>query len=311
MIVVFGSLNIDIVMAADHLPRPGETVIGADYFLVPGGKGANQACAAARAAKGTETQVAMIGRVGRDDWGGLATELLAEAGVDIAGIGRGARLTGCASVLVDRAGENAIVVASGANMEASAAQVPDEMLAPGTWLVLQMEVDLAENWALITRARAQGARVLLNVAPAAAVPDAALAAVDVLVVNQIEATMLAEAGGFGPSDPIATARALRAAHGLVAIVTLGAAGAVACSDDGAFALDALAVDAVDTTGAGDAFVGILAAGLDRGDGIADAMRRASVGAGICCAVAGTQSSVPWAAEIDARLADLPLPSRID
>lgn len=297
MIVVFGSLNVDIVMLSSKLPSPGETVIGADCLMVAGGKGANQACAAARAGG----DVAMFGAVGNDDWAAQATATLAEAGVDIGGIGRGSRHTGCATIMVDRGGENAIVVASGANMEARADGVPDAMLTPDTWLVLQMEVDVAENWALIRRARDRGARILLNVAPAGAVPAEALDAVDILVVNQVEAAMIAAAEGLPSDDPGA---ALVARHGLTCVTTLGADGAVALGPEAGWRIGGLKVDPVDTTGAGDCFTGVLAATLAGGGDMPAAMRRASTAAALCCTVAGTQSSLPMADAIDARLGDL-------
>lgn len=298
MIVVFGSLNLDIVLRASHLPRPGETVIDADCLLVAGGKGANQAAAAARAGR---VPVAMYGAVGDDDWADLATRPLAEAGVDIAGVARGKGRTGCAAVMVDAQGENAIVVASGANMAAAADQVPDAALGPETWLVLQMEVRPEQNWALVERAAAWGAHVALNVAPAAPVPARVLAALDLLVVNEVEAAALAEAEGLGGAGPAETARALAEAHDLTCITTLGPAGAIACAPGAAWRIGVLAVDAVDTTGAGDCFTGVLAAALAAGADMPAALRRAAVAAALCCTVAGAQTSFPTAAAIDADL----------
>jgi len=304
MIVVFGSLNVDLIMQVANLPRPGETVINGHYFLVPGGKGANQALAAARAAADA-MPVAMAGCVGPDDWGGVATSLLAEAGVDLSAIRRGAQPTGCASICVDAAGENAIAVASGANMEAAAAQVDDRWLGPETWLVLQMEVPAQENWRLIERAKRQGARTLLNLAPAAPAPPEVLDALDVLVVNEIEARMLVDA------PPHAAARDLARRHDLTCIATLGAAGALAATPAGAWKVAALPADVVDTTGAGDAFVGALVAVLATGRPLPEALTWASVGAALSCTVAGTQSSFADAATIASRVPDLPPPTRID
>ena len=304
MIVVFGSLNVDLVMQVACLPRPGETVINGHYFLVPGGKGANQALAAARAADGA-VPVAMVGCVGPDDWGGLATGLLAEAGVDLSALRRGAQPTGCATICVDAAGENAIAVASGANMEATAAQVDDRWLGPETWLVLQMEVPTQENWRLIKRAKSRGARILLNLAPAAPAPPEILDALDVLVVNEIEARMLIDA------PPETAARNLARRHGLVCIATLGAAGALAVMPEGAWKVAALPADVVDTTGAGDAFVGALVAMLATGRPLPEALTWASVGAALSCTVAGTQSSFATAAAIAGRVSELPPPTPID
>ena len=303
MIVVFGSLNVDMLVTVDHLPRPGETVLTPDYVLVPGGKGANQACAAARAAGGG--QVTMIGQVGEDDWGPIATHLLVEAGVDTTHIGRAARPTACALIWVDKAGENAIVVASGANLEARAEQVPDALLGPDTWLVVQMEVPVEQNWPLIERAQARGARIILNVAPAQAVPAAVLGKVHILVVNEIEAAMVAEAEGLATTDdPRAAARALAERHGITCIVTLGREGAAAFAPDGAWSVGALPITPVDTTGAGDGFVGTLAAALDAGAALPDALRRASVGAALACLTVGCQSAFANADAIAARLDEL-------
>jgi ribokinase len=314
MIVVFGSFNIDFVMRLERLPEPGETILEGDYILVPGGKGANQACAAARAsrvsgaAEGDGTRVAMVGKVGTDDWGRFATVKLEEAGADVSAVQRIETATGCAAIFVDKAGENTIVVASGANMKAEAAQVPDDLLGPDSWLVLQMEVPPEENWALIGRAKRRGARVMLNVAPAAPVPAAVLDDVDILVVNEIESRMVADSVGIASEDPLEIARRLSASHDLICLTTLGPAGAVAIGpeggSEGSWQVDPLEVTPVDTTGAGDSFIGTLAAALDGGTDLPQALHRASVAAGLCCTRWGTQSSFAWAEEIEARLADL-------
>ena len=218
------------------------------------------------------------------------------------------RPTACASIWIDKAGENAIIVASGANAETAAGKVPDSLLTPATWLVLQMEVPVAENYALIDRARAAGARVLLNVAPAGAVPAATLDQVDILVVNQIEAEMVAGAAGDGP---LGLARTLSARHDLTCIVTLGAEGALAVGPSGSWRIGSLAITPVDTTGAGDGFVGTLAAALDAGEALPEAMRRAAVGAALTCLTVGCQSAYATAAEIAARLPDLPAANALD
>ncbi len=304
MIVVFGSFNIDVVMSLERLPGPGETVLGGDYMLVPGGKGANQACAAARAAKGSAATVAMIGKIGADDWGDFALARLSEAGVDLDAVARGRSPTGCALICVDAAGENAISVASGANLETEAAQVPERMLGPGHWLVLQMEVPPEENWRLVERARRRDCKVLLNVAPAASVPEDVLEAVDVLVFNEVEGRMLAECAGLAADDPLDIARRLRDSHGVTAVATLGPAGAAAFAPGESWRVAALPVAPVDTTGAGDAFVGNLVVALEAEATLPEALRRASVAAGICCETRGTQSSFPWADQIEDRLAEL-------
>ena len=308
-IVVFGSFNIDVAMRLDRIPRAGETVLGGDYILVPGGKGANQACAAARAAAGSTAEVAMAGTVGADDWGDLALSHLAEAGVHLDAVTKGRAPTGCALICVDAKGENAISVASGANLEAAAAQVPERMLGPNHWLVLQMEVRPEENWRLIERARRRGCKVALNVAPAAPVPQDVLEAVEVLIFNEVEARMIAESAGLEVDDPIEVGRRLRDAYGLTAVATLGPAGAVAFAPGEAWSVPALPVTPVDTTGAGDGFIGSLVVALQAEAGLLEALRRASVAAGLTCETRGAQTSFPWAGQIEARMAELAPPRR--
>ncbi len=297
MILVFGSLNVDLVFAVAALPRPGETVLAPGMALHPGGKGANQAVAAARAG----AKVAMAGAVGDDAHGRLLLAALAENGVDARLVTVVAAPTGCAVVAVDANGENLILVAGGANALARAAQVPDAALGPQTTLLLERETEPGEIAALAARAHAAGNRVILNLSPMGPVPEALFASLDFLVVNQHEAAALlgAEVGDDGG----ATALAQR--HGIAVVVTLGAAGAVAARPDGSgLRVPALAVEPVDTTGAGDAFVGALAASLDRGEGLADALRRASVAGALACLKVGAQSALPTAKEIEVGLARL-------
>ena len=305
MIVTFGSLNVDMVMTVAALPRPGETVLCPSYILVPGGKGANQACAAARAS--SFGGVTMVGTVGPDEWGTLATHLLRDAGVDLSHIRTGTAPTACASIWVEEAGENAIVVASGANLETVADQVPDALLTPQTLLLLQMEIPEDGNWTVIGRAHANGAKVILNVAPARPVPDDTLRQVDILVLNEIEAAMLTMGPGAAAIDADqahTVARQLAEKFDLTCIVTLGAAGAVAHTPTQAWTIDALAIAPVDTTGSGDAFVGTLAAALDGGDDLPAALRRAAVGSGLACLKVGCQSAYAQADEISARLSEV-------
>lgn len=309
MIVVFGSINVDILMKVACLPRPGETVHCPSYDLIAGGKGANQACAAARAGG----KVAMVGQIGRDVWGEEATRLMAGAGVNLSCVELSDRPTACGTVWIDENAENAIIVASGANLTARSSQVPDEWLSPENSLVLQMEVPPEENWSLIERAYRRGSRILLNLAPANPVPDAMLDMVDVLVVNEVEALMTAKSEGLTISDqPRTLAQLLARRHGATCIVTLGGAGACAVEADGsAWEIMALEVTAVDTTGAGDAFVGILAASLDAGANLPEGLRRASVGAALACLEIGCQSAFPDAAAIVNHIEDIALPIRID
>jgi ribokinase len=285
MIVVFGSINVDVLVPVPHLPAPGETVLGADYRIAPGGKGANQALAARRAG----AAVTMAGAVGSDAFAAIGLDLLRRDGVDLSLVATVDRPTGCATITVDPKGENLIAVASGANLAASAAQVPDRLLGSDTLVVLQREVPHAQNAALIARARARGARILLSLAPAGPIAPARLEDIDVLIANEGEAAML---GG----DPAGVARRLRQAL----VVTRGAEGAMAfLTGGGAISVPALAIDPVDTTGAGDTFAGVLAAGLDFGLALDPALRRASAAAGLACLLLGAQQAMPDRAAIDA------------
>jgi len=284
MILVFGSINIDLLVPVPDLPRPGETVLGGDYRLLPGGKGANQALAARRAG----AAVTMAGAVGNDAFAGAALELLKRDGVDLDLVRQVARPTGCAAIMVGAAGENLIAVASGANAEVVAQAVPDDSLGPGTVVLGQMEVPVAETAALIRRAAARGARSILNLAPAMPIDPNLLRDLDFLVANEAEAAALG-------SDPAHVARRLR--QGM--IVTRGAAGSTAFLAAGArLDIPALAVEAVDTTGAGDTFVGVLAAGLDQALALDAALRRASAAAGLACLAHGAQTAMPDSAAID-------------
>lgn len=302
MITVFGSINIDLVFPVARLPRPGETVLCQSYSAVPGGKGANQAVAAARAG----AVVHMVGCVGHDGFGNVALAALAGDGIGVTGVRRVDSPTGCAAIGVDHAGENAIMVGSGANLDARAAQI-SAAPTPST-LILQLEVPVAEVTAAARVAKRAGTRVILNLAPAQPVGSDLLDSVDVLVLNEVEARMAAAATGLASRHLDALAKELAGRHGVACVITLGAAGAMAATPDGFMRVKALSISPVDTTAAGDAFVGILAAALDAGEALAPALRRASVGSSIACLTLGAQASLPTAASIAARLAEVPMPA---
>lgn len=297
MIVVFGSINMDLVARVAAIPRPGETVLSprADTFF--GGKGANQAVAAARAARGGTVAVAMCGAVGDDPFGRACLDNLRANGVDTEHVRVVAEPTGCAFITVDDAGENAITVASGANLAVGAADVPDDVLSAGSALILQQEVPVAESIGVARRARARGMRVVWNLAPAPAAADAGrmrdvLETTDVLVVNEHEAvaagTLLGMAG-----DHLETAAALARAYDVVCVVTAGARGALAVHPDGTrLHAPARKVTPVDSTGAGDTFVGVLALGLAQARPLDEAMRRGCLAASLSCLHAGAQAGMP-------------------
>ena len=303
MITVFGSINIDLVTPVARLPRPGETVTGTAYTVVPGGKGANQALAAARAG----ARVRMVGCIGRDAFAQAAVSTLIRDGVDIDAVQRCEAPTGCAMIAVDQDGENLIIVASGANASATADQVQCDWLDETAIVLLQMEVPADENWAVIRRARDRGAKVILNAAPGAPVPTGAIRSLDVLIMNESEARIVGESLDLPTTDAREAARRMAESHGVTAIVTLGARGAAAYSKEGAWTVGALALRLVDTTAAGDAFTGGLAAALEQGASFGDAFHRAAVAGALACGVAGAQPSLPDLADIERHLARLEPP----
>ncbi len=293
MIVVFGSINADLVARVEHLPHEGETQFALAYTVHAGGKGANQALAARCAG----ADVALVGAVGRDGHAAVALAALAAAGVSLDGVARVDAPTGIALIHVDATGRNTITVVPGANACAQAATVSEATLVPGATLLLQLEVPLAEISALTTRARLRGVRTILNAAPAHALPAALLAAIDVLIVNEHEAAALAAPLRLA-GTPREFARALSARNGGTIIVTLGANGAVACAGGEMLHAPAPTVTVVDTTGAGDAFAGAFAAALDRGYPLRGALARGVAGGTLACAREGAQASLPDAGMID-------------
>jgi ribokinase len=292
-VLVFGSANADLVFPTPTLPAPGQTVLGESWRASPGGKGANQATAAARA--GAETRFA--GAVGTDALAEVALSGMVAAGVDLSRLARVGVATGAAAICVDAMGANQISVASGANLAVRAAQVEDVALGPDTVLLLQMEVPVPEMAALVSRARAAGARIILNLAPPAPVEEAMLRQIDLLVANEHEAAWLAKALGVAED-----AVALRGALGIDVVVTRGEQGSEAATAAGPHYQPAFQALAVDTTGAGDCWCGTLAAALDAGEDLPAAMRRASAAAAIAVGREGAATAMPTAAETEALLA---------
>ena len=295
MIIVFGSINVDLVCRVARTPGPGETVRGSDYALIPGGKGANQALAARRAG----AVVRLFGAIGTDGMAPVALSELAPAGVDLAGVARLDGATGLAIITVDDRGENAIVVSPGANARAKASTIGAGAFGPRDTLLLQMEVPFAESLAATKRARAAGARVVFSLAPYAALPAEDIAAFDIVIVNEHEAADLARHLGVSAKGADATTTALARRLGRTVIATLGPEGAVAATDSQVIRVPSLPVTAVDTTGAGDTFCGVLAAFLDEGADLRSAMAKAAIAGSLAVTKAGAQPSFPTRAEIDA------------
>ena len=286
MIVVFGSLNVDLVARVPRLPQPGETLKGESFAMLPGGKGANQALAASRAGG----DVHLFGGVGRTD--GLAVaalRALAQSAVDVAGVVACDAPTGVALIHVDDRGENCITVVAGANASARAAQVPDAMLSRQAIVLMQLEVPLDEVTSLARRARQRGARVVLNAAPATRLPRTLLDDVDVLVVNETEALALCETA---TTDVLDAAHRLASASAGSVVVTRGARGALYVHRGEVGQQRAASIDVVDTVGAGDAFAGALVAALDRGEEFATAIREGVAAGSLACLTSGAQDSLP-------------------
>jgi ribokinase len=300
-VLVVGSLNVDLVVHAPRQPRPGETLTGDGFATDQGGKGANQAVAAARMG----VQVAMIGRVGNDDHGRRLLAALQREGIDATAVGVDDALpTGVASIIVSHDGENSIVVVPGANHALSLAHVDAQAprLAAAHVVVAQLETPQAAVFHALRLARSVGAVTLLNAAPAATLSAEQLQTVQWLVVNEGEAATLLGTPVDEMSQARAAARALRALGPGDVVITLGAKGLVHASAAGVVHHAASAAKAVDTTGAGDTFVGVLAAGLSQGLPADEALRRGQAAAAIAVTRRGAQSAMPSADEVAARLA---------
>jgi ribokinase len=302
MIIVFGSMNVDLVTPVATFPHPGETVLcTTDYLSRSGGKGANQAIAAMKA--GAKT--VMVGKVGDDAFGRRCVNNLKTQGIWTSGIGiSDTRPTGCATIAVNAQGENTIIVAPGANLEATSDQVPDEVLVSKNVVLTQMECAPKETFSVLARAEAKGCVTILNASPAGHIPKEALPNIDYLIVNEIEALQLARGVGITETDPHAIARKISDFGKHTCIITLAAKGAIAANKNGVFSIGVLDVKVVDTTGAGDAFCGIFAASILAGDSSLVALHRASVGASLSCMALGAQDSAPAKDDIDAHLSRL-------
>ena len=287
MIIVFGSINLDFIFAVPRFPGEGETLMSHSMQVMPGGKGANQAVAAAR----DGAVVIMAGAVGCDLLAEPALSGLIGAGVDISRVERVNMPTGCASIAT-AGGANQIIVAAGANAQARAAQIEDDLLRESTTLLIQTETDLNEIATLIQRAHERSVRIILNLAPAVALPEALLSMVSLLVVNEAEAAALALS-----LDCSSDAAVLHNRLGISVIRTLGMRGAEAATAWTELHVPAELIEAVDSTAAGDCFVGVLAAAIDAGSTLEAAMRRASVAAALCCLESGSQASLPVAQRI--------------
>jgi ribokinase len=299
-IVVLGSVNLDVVLRCARLPAPGETVQGHALDRHPGGKGANQAVAARRLG----APVRFIGCVGDDEGGDCALAALTSETIDTSGVRRVPGPTGVALVLVEDSGQNCIALHPGANAALDRALVDAQaaVIRSAQALVCQLETPLDATWHAIRLAREAGVRVLLNPAPAQALDTARLAEVDVLVPNESEAMSLAQMigqGGRAPADAREAALQLREAGVGTVVVTLGGQGVLVADAAGLRHFAAPRVEARDTSGAGDTFVGALAVALGRGATLDAAVAWAQVAAAISVTRRGTMDAMPHAAEMPA------------
>jgi ribokinase len=320
MIIVVGSINLDLVADVERLPSPGETVPGTTFRTAPGGKGANQALAAARAGG----QVRMIGAVGKDAFAVEALALLKAGSVDLTGVHEAHAATGVAQIFVDGKGENVIVVVPGANATVVPGDLARVDMRKGDVVLLQHEVPLETIEAALDAARAAGAVSILNTAPFR--PDAAklLAKADFVVANETEFDLYArelELSGKRREDRMS---AFVQATGRTVVVTLGGDGVIALAGreavasattsglpgdrdgegvegDRFFRVSAIAVTPVDTVGAGDTFCGYLATGLAEGLSLGEALRRAAAAGSLACTKPGAQPAIPLRAEVEAAL----------
>ncbi|MCX2864981.1 ribokinase [Paucibacter sp. PLA-PC-4] len=296
-VVVVGSINMDMISHSRRLPGPGETLMGEAFVMAPGGKGANQAVAAARLG----APVAFVSRVGTRQHGAELLAALAEEGIATSGVVVDpAALPGVAVIMVaSEGGENSIVYVPGSNAQLSAADVQASaaLLQSAKVVVAQLEVPVPAITQAFELARAAGVTTILNAAPALPVGDALLALSRWLIVNETEAGQLAGMASGSVDEAGAAARALLQRGPQQVVVTLGAQGVLLCSAAGVQHLPARVVQAVDTVGAGDTFVGGLAAGLAEGMSAADAVRLGQAAAAIAVSRSGVQSAMPRRTEV--------------
>jgi ribokinase len=296
-ICVVGSLNMDLVVKAPRLPRVGETVSGGRFATFPGGKGANQAVASARLG----ARAAMVGRVGEDPFGWQLVDALKRDGIDVTRVRTDPETaTGVAFIGVDGEGRNMIMVASGANMRVTAADVDEawDVIAAARVLLLQLEIPIEAVLSAAAVARAAGVLVCLDPAPAGPLPDTLYASVDVISPNEVEAQQLTGIEVRSIADAERAAKALRERGPRTAVVKMGGRGAFYAAPDGRGHVPAMPAKAVDTTAAGDAFAAALGLALGEGRGVADAVIFATRVAGIKVTRVGAQAGMPTRAEVE-------------
>lgn len=297
MIVVIGSINLDMITSVERLPGPGETVRGSGFTTAAGGKGANQALAAARAG----AQVRMIGAVGKDSFAAEALACLREGKVDLSGVAEIHAATGIAAILVDEAGENMIAVAPGANDSVLPGDLEKALLKRGDVVLLQHEIPLPTVEAALDAARTAGAVTVLNTAPFRSEAAGFLAKADYMVANETEFDLYSDVLALTGQDRPARMRTYVQNTGRAVIVTLGGDGVMAATQQDFVQVPALKITPVDTVGAGDTFCGYLGAALGSGLPLAAALERAATAGSLACLKPGAQPAIPYAKDVDAAL----------
>jgi ribokinase len=293
-ILVVGSLNADLVVRAPRFPAPGETISGGDLATIPGGKGANQAVAAARQG----ASVSMLGRVGRDNFGDFLLDNLKTNQVNTSLVLRDDAATGTAIIIVDSDGQNSIVLSPGANGKVTPADITPASLLDPQLVLLQLEIPIESVVHAAATARAHGVRVLLNPAPARPLPDELIAQVDFLLPNETELSLLTGMPVTDLASAETAARMLLARGAQIIIVTLGAKGALIVTPEKATCIPPFQVNVVDTTAAGDAFIGGFAASLLRGLALEEAVRHGNACGALAATKFGAQPSLPTAEEVN-------------
>lgn len=297
MILVLGSINLDLIATSDRLPLPGETLTGSHFGTASGGKGANQALAAHRAGGRTK----LVGAVGSDAFASQALAELENDKVDLSGIRHMDAATGIAVILVGGAGENQIVVVPGANglVDANMAIAAVKALQPGDILLLQQEIPDASVAAALATAKSAGITSLLNIAPFSSASAGLADAADYVIANETEFAGLHGATLSGQTLKAALIDRATQKNQTI-IVTCGAKGAFAASAEGAWhSAPAPAINPIDTVGAGDSFCGYLAAALEVGLALAPALTRATIAGSLACLKPGAQPAIPYAVDVDA------------
>jgi ribokinase len=296
-VFVAGSINMDVVATVDRHPRIGETIAGREVLYFPGGKGANQAVSAAKLGAPTT----LIGRLGADSFGRELKTFLAAQGVDLSHVRETAGAHSGTAIITLANADNTIVVIPGANAFVGAEDVAAVTLAKGDIAVSQFEIPRPAITAFFKRARAAGATTILNPAPASAFGAELLDLVDILILNESELGLLAKTELSDSDDPtrfVAAAKTLQGDGKRIICVTLGKRGVLALANGRSQLIDGRAVKAVDTTGAGDCFIGAVAARLAAQKSISDALKYANVAASICVQRMGAAPSMPTAAEVE-------------